>query len=94
MRARRRSGCADPGRKDIVFLRRRHEGRAPVRARATPGPARRIRGAGKPTQASRTAFIEMAAFISFEIGQPVLALFAAVSNAAWLAPGTPAVTSR
>lgn len=69
------------------------KGAPPVRARATPGPARRVRG-GKPTQASRTAFIEMAAFISFEIGQPVLALFAAVSNADWLAPGTPAVTSR
>ena len=52
-----------------------------------PGEARRC-------YASRTAFSEMAAFISLEIGQPVFALFAAVSNASWLAPGTRAVVSR
>ena len=72
---------------------RRHEGRA-----AGPGARNARTGTAhfgaEPAQASSTAFIEMAAFISFEIGQPVFALFAAVSNADWLAPGTPAVTSK
>ncbi len=41
-----------------------------------------------------TAFIVISAFISFEIGQPVLAAFASLSNVALSTPGIRAETSR
>ena len=64
--------------------------------RATPCGERRNGDSGVCASVydSSTAFIEISAFINFEIGQPFLALLAAVSNADWSAPGTLAVTSR
>ena len=56
--------------------------------------AGRLAPPGRSAYASRTAFIEISAFISFEIGQPALASFAALSNPARSAPGTFAETSR
>lgn len=56
----------------------------------------RTERAASPRRASysSTAFREIPAFISFEIGQPVFASFAALSNPAASMPGTEAEHSR